>query len=86
MPTTSNVVPFPRPIRPDKCKCLAAVAQCDSDPAALFNAALLVLNYLDGAKRLSPPPSAQVLANGLTIALLALAELLGVTRAVEGQL
>jgi hypothetical protein len=76
------VIPFPnrRTIKPALSECLAAVALCEHDPSLLLLTAAAATRLVHKA----PWVSDQVAVDRLTIAFLALAELLGVTK--EGAL
>lgn len=80
---TGVVVPFPnrRTIRPVVCDCVKAVAICEHDPEMLLFCAASALNLV----RQKSSSSEQLVVNRLTIAFLALAELLGIAGA-EGAL
>jgi hypothetical protein len=83
--TGANVVKFPeRPIRPETAACIAIVADCNHDAAELFNLARITLNSLHRMRPQGVPE--QGLVNGLTIALLAFAEIGGVTKLIEDEL
>jgi hypothetical protein len=76
-----SVIPFPnrRVVRPAVSECIEAVAVCEHRPELLLFCAASALNLI----RREPSVSEQVAVNRLTIAFLALAELLGVTKAEE---
>jgi hypothetical protein len=81
---TGNVVKFPeRSIKPETAARIAIFAGCNHDAAELFNLARITLNALD---RMRPRLPEQGLVNGLTIAILALAEIGGVTKLIEDEL
>jgi hypothetical protein len=76
-----TVIPFPnrRVVRPAVSECVEAVALCEHRPELLLICASWALNVV----RREPCVSEQVAVNRLTVAFLALAELLGVTKAEE---
>ena len=76
-----NVIPFPnrRIVRPAVSECVEAVAFCEHRPELLLICAAWALSVV----RREPSVSEQVAVNRLTVAFLALAELLGVTKAEE---
>jgi hypothetical protein len=76
-----SVVPFPnrRVVRPAVSECVEAVALCEHRPELLLICAASALDLV----RRKPSVSEQLAVNWLTVAFLALAELLGVTKAEE---
>jgi len=76
------ILKFPMPlVRPDVAKCVAAVETAEHDPIKLFVVARAGLDLVENMSRdhADDPAAPQHIMNGLTMSLLALAEILGVT-------
>ena len=86
-PPATNVVAFrvPDPVYRAEPICLEIVAACGGDPGRLFAAAVITLNYIDRTRGTAKAIGPQATTNGLSIAMLALAELLGVTVCERGE-
>jgi hypothetical protein len=86
---SAAILKFPEPlVRPDVAKCIAAVEVAEHDPIKLFVVAKAGLALVENMRRdqADDPAAPQHIMNGLTVSLLALAEILGVTDQVGAEL
>ena len=87
---SATIINFPdRPVKPDVATCVITVAACNHDPQALFALTVAALTMVQNKRERQPDfatLSESGVVNGLTLALLALAEMLGVTQLIEDEL
>jgi hypothetical protein len=87
---SATIINFPaRPVKPDVPTCAITVAACNHDPEALFALTMAALTMVQNKREQhadSATVSESAVDNGLMLAFLALAEMLGVTRLIPGEL
>jgi hypothetical protein len=83
---SADILKFPEPIiRPDLARCSRAIELCEGDPNLLLLAAAAGVNFVRDPPPLRNPDDSpeQLAVDRLTIAFLALAEVLGIGEEAE---